>query len=121
LESMTDGSSNTVVFAERYAVSRNSGGDDGRAAWLGVIPIIAYNPFFADNEGGGPNIHAPGDSPAPDSGGANSSTTVQSFHPGAINILLGDGSVRGMSPNISTLTWTNAVMPNDGQVLGSDW
>jgi prepilin-type N-terminal cleavage/methylation domain-containing protein/prepilin-type processing-associated H-X9-DG protein len=119
-----DGMSNTVVFAERYGVWRIApppGTDDGRAAWLGVIPVAVWNPFFADNENGVPNIQPPVNATSPDDAFANQSGTASSFHPGAINILLGDGSVRGMSPNISSLTWKYAVMPNDGQTLGIDW
>jgi prepilin-type N-terminal cleavage/methylation domain-containing protein/prepilin-type processing-associated H-X9-DG protein len=116
-----DGLSNTVVFAERYGKAAMPYGDVARTAWLGVIPIMPYNPFFADNEGSGPNISPPLNSPSPEDPNSGACDTVQSFHPGAINVLLGDGSVRGMSPNISMATWTNAVMPNDGHPLGNDW
>ena len=34
---------------------------------------------------------------------------------------LGDGSVRLVNSGVSQTTWTYAVIPNDGQVLGSDW
>ena len=34
---------------------------------------------------------------------------------------LGDGSVRNVSPGISTTTWIHACTPNDGTPLGSDW
>jgi prepilin-type N-terminal cleavage/methylation domain-containing protein len=46
---------------------------------------------------------------------------TQSFSAGGILVALGDGSVRTVSPGISGLTWRNAVLPKDGQVLGSDW
>lgn len=38
-----------------------------------------------------------------------------------MNIALMDGSVRKISPSLSQLTWTYALNPIDGQVLGSDW
>jgi prepilin-type N-terminal cleavage/methylation domain-containing protein len=41
-------------------------------------------------------------------------------HPVMI-VALGDGSVRTASASVSAATWKNAWMPNDGQVLASDW
>jgi hypothetical protein len=38
-----------------------------------------------------------------------------------MNIALMDGSVRKISSSLSQQTWSNALNPADGQVLGSDW
>jgi len=38
-----------------------------------------------------------------------------------INVLLMDGSVRGVRSGISQTTWNYACTADDGQVLGSDW
>lgn len=113
-----DGTSNTIVFCERYAVCPTA--DTGRMAWLGTVPYMQYNPFFAanDNSTGQPVISTPQD--APDLDDCNPYTT-QSAHPSSMNVLLCDGSVRGILPLISRTTWTNAIMPNDGQTLGTDW
>jgi len=46
--------------------------------------------------------------------------TVQSGHSG-LNVALADGSVRSMAPTLSSTTWLRAMLPNDGQSLGSDW
>jgi hypothetical protein len=46
---------------------------------------------------------------------------LQSMSAGGIQVGLGDGSVRTVSTSISVTTWANAVSPNDGNVLGSDW
>jgi prepilin-type N-terminal cleavage/methylation domain-containing protein/prepilin-type processing-associated H-X9-DG protein len=46
---------------------------------------------------------------------------TQGGHSGVMNVLLGDGSVRGVSSGISAVTWWSACMPNDGNPLGSDW
>jgi hypothetical protein len=40
---------------------------------------------------------------------------------GGIIVGLGDGSVRLVGTSISPTTWANAIMPADGNVLGSDW
>jgi prepilin-type N-terminal cleavage/methylation domain-containing protein len=45
----------------------------------------------------------------------------QSYHTGVMNIALMDGSVRTISSGLSQTTWTNALRPDDGQVLGPDW
>jgi prepilin-type N-terminal cleavage/methylation domain-containing protein len=36
-------------------------------------------------------------------------------------VLLADGSVKGVSPSISGGTWAAALTPTGGEVLGSDW
>ena len=46
---------------------------------------------------------------------------ASSPHTGAINVALGDGSVRSVTGSISTATWWFALTPNGGEVLGSDW
>jgi prepilin-type N-terminal cleavage/methylation domain-containing protein len=44
----------------------------------------------------------------------------QSYH-SIMNVALMDGSVRKISPALSKATWTYALNPADGQVLGPDW
>ncbi len=44
----------------------------------------------------------------------------QSYHT-IMNVALMDGSVRNISQALSQQTWTNALNPADGQVMGSDW
>jgi hypothetical protein len=49
-------------------------------------------------------------------------TRLQSFNAnGIIQVVLCDGSVRGVSINASAQTWVRALMPNDGGTLGNDW
>jgi hypothetical protein len=38
-----------------------------------------------------------------------------------MNIALADASVRTVGPEISQTTWTNAMLPQDGNALGDDW
>jgi prepilin-type N-terminal cleavage/methylation domain-containing protein len=45
---------------------------------------------------------------------------AQTYHT-SMNVGLMDGSVRKVSASISQQTWTNALNPADGQVLGTDW
>jgi prepilin-type N-terminal cleavage/methylation domain-containing protein/prepilin-type processing-associated H-X9-DG protein len=46
---------------------------------------------------------------------------AQSNHRGGINVCLADGSVRVVTPAISQATWSAALLPSDGVVLGPDW
>jgi prepilin-type N-terminal cleavage/methylation domain-containing protein len=48
-------------------------------------------------------------------------SVTQSAHTAVMEVLLGDGSVRGVRPGISATTWVHACIPNDGEVLGDDW
>jgi prepilin-type N-terminal cleavage/methylation domain-containing protein len=45
---------------------------------------------------------------------------AQCYHV-VMNVALMDGSVRNISASLSQKTWTNALNPSDGQVLGGDW
>jgi hypothetical protein len=56
----------------------------------------------------------------PAAGNCDPAVTV-SPHTGAMLVGLGDGSVRTVSSGISTATWLNACIPDDGNPLGSDW
>jgi prepilin-type N-terminal cleavage/methylation domain-containing protein/prepilin-type processing-associated H-X9-DG protein len=46
---------------------------------------------------------------------------AQSGHRGGMNVCLADGSVRVVKAGISQKTWTNVLLPADGQTLDSDW
>ena len=42
-------------------------------------------------------------------------------HASAMMVLLGDASVRSVTPSISPDTWNKACLPMDGNPLGPDW
>ncbi len=46
---------------------------------------------------------------------------IYPFNSGGIQALMCDGSVRIITTGISVPTWSAAVTPNGGEVLGSDW
>jgi len=46
---------------------------------------------------------------------------AHSPHIGGIMCGLGDGSVRLVNTGVSLQTWSYALFPNDGMPLGSDW
>jgi prepilin-type N-terminal cleavage/methylation domain-containing protein/prepilin-type processing-associated H-X9-DG protein len=128
-----DGTSNTVVLAEIYQNCGLSAHPDGPAwAWIEPWqgpPSVNVAMFGCStarssikqtlscrdyNQGGTAYQIAP--SPA-----NCIYTTIQSPHPGAGNVGMGDGSVRQVSSGVSTRTFELACYPNDGQVLPSDW
>lgn len=112
--SITDGTSNTVFFAEKVAY--NSSGGYNENYWPD------WGPLFASDEDGqetgvnsAPQFNVRG-YPANSSGGRASS-----MHTSVVLVGLGDGSVRGVTSGVSVTTWWSALTPSGGEVLGSNW
>jgi prepilin-type N-terminal cleavage/methylation domain-containing protein len=128
MASITDGTSNTIFFAEKTTVCinpvymNNPYGDPnyyniwayGRTAWKEWNPVFAYqltgpaskfqvSPTF---NGGNPTCD-PRLAAAPRSAG--------------ILVGMGDGSCRLVAAGVSPNTWWAACTPDQGEVLGSDW
>jgi prepilin-type N-terminal cleavage/methylation domain-containing protein/prepilin-type processing-associated H-X9-DG protein len=105
----TDGTSNTVLFGEGYA-------------WCDRIGRIALYSWYYHNFGLNwyqqPNTLMFQDRPLAEN---CDNWRAQSGHTGGMNVCLADGSARVVNPSISQQTWTNALLPNDGNALGSDW
>jgi len=131
--SMTDGTANTVIFAERYKLCEpTSGGYTGPAwamhpAYVGHAwdtPAIGYqeaghghDPDFNGTPSGGGTIpFQVGPSPK-----ACVWQVAQGAHTGTMQVGMGDGSVRGVSAGMTQATWIRAGTPKDGNVLGGDW
>ncbi len=144
LAHITDGSSNTILHAEKYARCSTPdlppGLGNGGTAWAYCtsplfpwlpppmdLPPEAFFPGFA--------IAALAARGAPDAIGPGSKFQVQpnpflgncdpirasTSHSGGILVGLADGSVRTLSPGMSRTTWWAAVTPKGGELLGSDW
>jgi prepilin-type N-terminal cleavage/methylation domain-containing protein len=121
-KSFGDGTSNTIVFCEKYAVCGNSGSNVATYYWgetggacnrtggqggngsipgfytITVPPQLAPNPFVNCNP-----------------------CMLQSMTDAGTLVGMGDGSARLVGTGISALTWSYAIMPNDGNILGPDW
>ena len=46
--------------------------------------------------------------------------SASSFHPGGVNLMMGDGSVRFIKDGVSLLVWRGLSTRNGGEVVGSD-
>jgi prepilin-type N-terminal cleavage/methylation domain-containing protein len=139
-----DGTSNTILHAEKYARCSNTtmapAFRDGGTAWAyctsplfpwqpppmnppykGFGPGFCIEPFVAR---GAPNAIGPGSKfqvqPTPFLGNCDP-TRAATAHASGILVGLADGSVRTLAPSMSPDTWWAAVTPSGGEVLGSDW
>jgi hypothetical protein len=133
---LSDGTSNTIMFTEVYAMGKapNYNGDQSLWWW-------DYNSFqtprSSNGDCGGLNYYGvaytPLIQPSPTFCGANTQSwtwggkvsvcmcRATSPHTAGINAGLGDGSVRFVSGGISGTTWFAACTPQGGETLGSDW
>jgi len=116
-----DGTSNTVAAAEHYAACTAAGGSGNLWAWPGGD----WNPnswgvTFANSPWGGNWNAQPQFQPNPYNTQCDNSR-VNTPHTGTCQVGLVDGSVRGVSSGVSQVTWQQAITPNDGAVLGTDW
>jgi prepilin-type N-terminal cleavage/methylation domain-containing protein len=132
-----DGTSNTIMFTEKFAwcggpgaateLANNGGqcnGPGGDAQCGGNNWSDPLLDFFAPVYNMLPNgiittAYTPQISPQFSSG--CDPLRPSGAHSGVILAGLGDGSVRTVSGGISPTTWLLANCPNDGQVLPSDW
>jgi len=141
---MPDGSSNTIMFTERYKKCTPSWGGETDNTWAmhpayvghgWDTPVIGwrnlnvgYDPSFGGQlTAAETTTTVPGGDTGPlpfqaaPSAVACDWYVAQSGHTSGVQIAAGDGSVKSVSTGISMTTWSRACWPNDGLPLGSDW
>jgi prepilin-type N-terminal cleavage/methylation domain-containing protein len=128
--SFADGTSGTVLFAERYAVCVSDSLGLARAdLWDFWEPPAQLNggighdycPYFAiPTSNGSPMGPISLFQMRPTPGNCDPSRT-SSAHTAGMNVTLADGSVRLLPQGMSGTTWWAAVTPAGGEVLGPDW
>jgi len=124
---ITDGTSNTILFAEKYTKCKKLDGSDRYTLWAHGNWNNTWSPLFAysDVNGNGFNS-ALGDS-VDGRGGAASKFQIQpvpadcglasSAHSGVMQVGMGDGSVRGLSNSVDpTRVWWWILTPAGGEV-----
>ncbi len=132
---ITDGTSNTLMFAEKYHVCQDF--VPGQLASVENIKITnvmalqyvgwGYGPicplFGFDERSGIASKFQVQPQHRFDTGDARTCDGNLAHAPRASGILVGmcDGSVRHIGAATSGATWWNAIRPDDGSVLGSDW
>jgi prepilin-type processing-associated H-X9-DG protein len=130
---VTDGLSHTVFAGERSANLSDS-------VWPGIVPLsghFAYPPFASIGSGGlntnydGPGAYVgahggpcPYENPVvihtPNSPYGHSDQ-LESLHPGGVNILMGDGSVRFYIDESSLLLWMALISRNGGEMFDENF
>jgi prepilin-type N-terminal cleavage/methylation domain-containing protein len=131
---LSDGTSNTILFTETYAGGSYANSDQSLWWW-------DYNSFqtptSSNGDCGGLNYfgtaYTPMPQPAPTFcvnntvswtwGGKASVCMCRAVapHTAGLNCGLGDGSVKFVSTGVSGSTWFAASTPNSGDLLGQDW
>jgi prepilin-type N-terminal cleavage/methylation domain-containing protein/prepilin-type processing-associated H-X9-DG protein len=125
--SFPDGTSNVIMYTERYGTCGTSGNVDASTTFCNLWgdsdsywrPVFCINNLAHNPAAGYPACSLFQVRPNWITG--CDSSKAQSPHTGGINVCLGDGSVRFVGGGISPETWANACDPRDGVPLGSDW
>jgi prepilin-type N-terminal cleavage/methylation domain-containing protein len=130
--SFQDGTSNTIIWTEKYAQCgspRNGNPFTGSTQWGDRFAVYSapYIGFYPNPNGNKASV--------PVNYGANGyfqiqpnpwqskcvSTVASTGHTGGIMTGLGDGSVRLCAQGMSATTWWQALVPDDGLPMATDW
>jgi prepilin-type N-terminal cleavage/methylation domain-containing protein len=117
----SDGTSTTILFAEKYAT-------------CGASPTQVAEFYWGETGGACNRLGSPGGNgstpgfytlavpqPKVSYNTQCNPCMLQAPWSGGIQVALADGSTRNVSTSVSAATWANAIQPADGNVLGSDW
>ncbi|HWG42211.1 MAG TPA: DUF1559 domain-containing protein [Gemmataceae bacterium] len=118
-----DGTSNTVFWTDKLAYC-NAGGSAGGTLWAenssttgaNYLPLVGMSGV---SFGSPPSLIQPQTNVT--SSAACSYSLPSSGHTGVLQVGMGDGSVHSVAGSISAVTFSQAMVPNDGTALQSDW
>jgi prepilin-type N-terminal cleavage/methylation domain-containing protein len=125
-----DGSSNTIGIVEASGcfpgfptVDPQTGTLESYMTWMWPAYPNSFGPYWPNPDELPGQLHYSGRFPLPQIG-VNpmkaDPNLCQCYH-AVMVVALMDGSVRRIPQSIRQVTWTYALDPADGQVLGSDW
>jgi prepilin-type N-terminal cleavage/methylation domain-containing protein len=145
-----DGTSNTILFAEKYSRCNGTGNPGGNWWMRGVFhgtnsfkgtnspgsddsfPMDRLSSIFGGGRGSDGTQWLMGTASlfqvqplrfmqTAKAGGQCDKRKASSGHTAGMNVALGDGSVRFLSQGMSATTWWIAVVPSDGLPMPTDW
>jgi prepilin-type N-terminal cleavage/methylation domain-containing protein len=113
---VTDGTSNTIAFAEGYAKCGSGGMAHGERN------VANYHPSFANSSHGGAYAVGPGAlfQVAPTTA-ACLAGLPQALRRSGIQVGMLDGSVRHVSPSVTGSSWWAACTPTGGDLVGNEF
>jgi prepilin-type N-terminal cleavage/methylation domain-containing protein len=131
-KSFRDGTSNTVMYMERYTMCNGQGPisfmnlnsppcPQTGNSYYPCTSNTSWSPSSAPtytSVGPAPDVQLPQWRPADNQCNTNQ---VQAYSSGGLQASLADGSVRTITPTISLTTWSYALTPADGNPMPPDW
>jgi prepilin-type N-terminal cleavage/methylation domain-containing protein len=130
LETVPDGTSNTIGLLEASgcfpgfpSIDPTTGLPNSFMTWWYMAYPNTIGPYWPDPDQlpGQPNYTGLYAVPQIGINQMQANPNLAQCYHSAMNVAMMDGSVRKVYASISQQTWTNALNPGDGQVLGSDW
>jgi prepilin-type N-terminal cleavage/methylation domain-containing protein len=118
-----DGTSNTIMFAEKYRRCGNNGSLYGHGSWN-----VPWMSLFAYGNRAGTTGYASNSGPAgivgaaskfqilPDPWDTQCNPSLTASPHSVINVGLGDGSVRTLGANVDATQWWFSLTPNSGEI-----
>jgi len=125
---ITDGTSNTVLVGEKYVSTDLYGGGQwgDNQSWANGSTWISarHSKRYPGQDSPAVQEAAKRNLPWSDPSGGCRECGMWDFfgsaHPGAFNVVLCDGSVRGVRYSINPVMWQNIIARNDGLVVNFD-
>jgi len=109
IQGIADGSSNTILFAEKRMICGSVANLTMHGGWN-----LPFGPYFAATSVNALFQVQPTEA-------ACTWWTATAFTASGCQVTLADGSVRNVAPSVGAATWALACDPSDGAVLPGNW